>query len=79
LNKPPNKPIPLPSVEKYKPSKAIKGQYNKIVIETLLYNIDLSRLKVAAFEDTKCNIDVVITQEVRDSNSILNIKYYNQV
>ena len=65
-NKPPYKPIPPSKDTRYKLFKAIKEEYNKMVIPILLKSIDLSRLKVTALD--KEVVRVVRVLEVEDED-----------
>ena len=48
--------------------KASNDEYSKTIIATLLYNIDLSRLKDKAFENKIFRIDRINMQEHSDLN-----------
>jgi len=57
-NKPPCRAIPL--VTTLKEAISFKIQYVNIIIAILLYRIEISRLKLTAFESKRDIIDIII-------------------
>jgi hypothetical protein len=70
-NKPANNPIPLDKDFINKLNTASNEELSKTIIATLLKRIDLSRLKVTAFDSNKNNIEYINTEEVKESNFYL--------
>jgi hypothetical protein len=69
-NKPPNIPIPLFKNTKFKLSYVIKLDITKIVIVTLEYKMDLSRLKVIELDNNnKSSVKMIMFSQERNLNS----------
>jgi len=71
-NKPPKIPIPLFKNEKFKLSYVINKDTTKIVIVTLEYKIDLSRLSVMELDNNNKSSVIVI---IKSEEKIFNFHY----